>query len=77
MKPGIYRHYKGNLYQLLGLALHSETHEEMVVYQALYASYGLWVRPAAMFEEEISYNGVTMPRFTYVGKSWEQAPKID
>ncbi len=77
MKTGIYKHYKGNLYQVLGISRHSETLEELVVYQALYNTYGLWVRPAAMFEEEIEYKGERMPRFTYVGQSWEQAPKID
>ena len=50
---GIYKHYKGNLYKVLGIAQHSETLEDMVVYQALYGEYGLWVRPAAMFEEMV------------------------
>ena len=51
--PGIYKHYKGNLYKVLGIAKHSETLEDMVVYQALYGEYGLWVRPASMFEEMV------------------------
>ncbi|WP_373779329.1 DUF1653 domain-containing protein [Neisseria dentiae] len=53
VKPGIYRHYKGNLYEVLGTARHSETEEILVVYRALYGDYGLWVRPAAMFAESV------------------------
>lgn len=67
IKPGIYRHFKGNRYQVLGSARHSETMEPMVVYRALYGEYGLWVRPAGMFLEEITRDGVTMQRFTYIG----------
>ena len=51
IQPGIYRHFKGNRYEVLGLATHSETREPMVVYRALYGEYGLWVRPAAMWTE--------------------------
>ncbi len=51
--PGIYKHYKGNLYKVFAIAKHSETLEDMVVYQALYGEYGLWVRPATMFEEMV------------------------
>ncbi len=53
MKLGIYQHYSGKLYQVIGIARHSETLEELVVYQCLYGSYGLWIRPRAMFEEGI------------------------
>lgn len=60
---GIYRHFKGNLYRVEGIARHSETREEMVVYRALYGEYGLWVRPLAMFEEEVTRDGKTFPRF--------------
>lgn len=49
VKPGIYRHYKGGLYEVVGTARHSETEEPLVVYRALYGDYGLWVRPAALF----------------------------
>lgn len=65
-QPGLYRHYKGNDYRVLGLARHSETLEPLVVYQALYGERGLWVRPAAMFIEAIEHRGVRQPRFAKV-----------
>ena len=65
-KPGIYRHFKGNLYEVIGVASHSETLEPMVVYRALYGERGLWVRPAAMFLETVTRDGVTVPRFSYL-----------
>lgn len=61
---GIYRHYKGQRYQVLGTARHSETLEELVVYRALYGEHGLWVRPAAMFGETVTVDRETVPRFT-------------
>lgn len=61
--PGIYRHYKGKDYEVIGLALHSETDEAMVVYRALYGEYGLFVRPQAMFLEEVEKGDYTGPRF--------------
>jgi hypothetical protein len=61
--PGLYRHYKGQPYRVLGTARHSETMEPLVVYQALYGEYGLWVRPAAMFVENVSVDGHVQPRF--------------
>lgn len=66
-KPGIYRHFKGNLYELIGMAKHSETLEEMVVYRALYGEHGLWVRPAAMWTEHVERDGYSGPRFQWVG----------
>ncbi|WP_267223724.1 DUF1653 domain-containing protein [Dyella silvae] len=60
---GIYRHYKGQRYRVLGTARHSETMEEVVVYQALYGDFGLWVRPAAMFCETVELDGEPIPRF--------------
>jgi hypothetical protein len=63
---GVYRHFKGNLYKVLGVAKHSETLEDMVVYQALYGSFGLWVRPLAMFEEKIERDGKVFKRFELV-----------
>ena len=72
LKPGIYRHFKGNRYELLGVAKHSETLEPMVVYRALYGEMGLWVRPAAMWSEAVSRDGYCGPRFTYVGDRGEE-----
>ena len=65
MQPvaGIYRHYKGQRYRVLGTARHSETLEPLVVYQALYGEHGLWVRPAAMFCETIELDGEPIARF--------------
>ena len=66
LRPGIYRHYKGNEYELIDTALHSETLEEMVVYRALYGARELWVRPAAMWSELIVCGATVVPRFQYV-----------
>lgn len=66
IKPGIYRHYKGNTYEVIGVASHSETLEPMVVYRALYGEHGLWVRPASMWNEEVDINGEKVRRFTYI-----------
>lgn len=66
MKLGIYQHYSGKLYQVIGIAHHSETLEELIVYQCLYGSYGLWVRPKAMFAENVEVDGIAKPRFTYI-----------
>ena len=64
--PEVYCHYKGNLYQVLYLAKHSETLEDMVVYQALYGERGIWVRPASMWNETVDYQGKQVKRFTYI-----------
>lgn len=68
LKIGKYRHYKGNEYEVLGVARHSETLEELVVYRALYGEHGLWVRPLAMFSETVTMDGKEVPRFMYVGE---------
>ena len=65
--PGRYRHYKGGLYEVLGVARHSETEEELVVYRALYGESGLWVRPKAMFQDQVTVEGQRVPRFAYLG----------
>ena len=67
IRPGRYRHFKGNEYQVLGLARHSETEEWMVVYRPLYGEGGLWVRPASMWNEVVERDGIKAPRFTYIG----------
>ena len=64
--PGRYRHYKGGLYEVTGTARHSESLEAMTLYRALYGQQGLWVRPAAMFSEEVTLDGVRQPRFTRI-----------
>ncbi len=67
-KPGRYRHFKGNEYELLYTARHSETLEEIVVYRALYGEYGIWVRPASMWGEMVSHEGEDVERFKYIGE---------
>ena len=66
VKIGKYRHFKGGEYEVLGIAYHSETQEEMVVYRALYGEGKTWVRPAAMWNERIERDGKTFQRFTYI-----------
>lgn len=63
---GIYRHYKGSLYQVLHTAKHSETEESLVVYRCLYGEYGVWVRPLAMFTEMVTVDGKEVPRFELI-----------
>ena len=65
LKKGIYEHYKGNRYELLFVATHSETLEKMVVYKALYGEGEIWVRPANMWNETVELNGQTVPRFRW------------
>lgn len=66
MPPGLYRHYKGGEYEVVGTVRHSETLEPMTLYRALYGQRGLWVRPAAMFLETVDIDGVVQPRFRKV-----------
>ncbi len=68
LRPGRYRHFKGNEYRLLYVARHSETLENMVVYQALYGEQGIWVRPADMWNEIVERDGYQGPRFQYIGE---------
>ena len=68
IKTGRYRHFKGREYEVLFLAKHSETEEEMVVYRALYGDLGVWVRPASMWNEIVERDGKKTPRFTYIGE---------
>lgn len=66
LKKGIYKHYKGNFYEVLYTAQYSETEEWMVVYKALYGDEGIWVRPYEMFNEKIHVDGRTVKRFTFI-----------
>ena len=74
MEGKFYRHFKGNVYRVLHIAKHSETLEDMVVYQAMYGERGIWVRPKAMFEEVIERDGQTYRRFSPI--STEEAEKV-
>ena len=67
LKKGKYRHFKGKEYELLEIATHSETLEQMVVYRALYGDRGIWVRPAGMWLETVEKDGYIGPRFQYIG----------
>ena len=67
LKPGIYEHYKKNKYQVVGVAVHSETLEELVVYKALYGEGLTWVRPLDMFMGEVEIGNTKQPRFKFVG----------
>ncbi len=67
VKKGRYRHFKGKEYELLGVARHSETMEELVVYRALYGEGGLWVPPTALWDARVDRDGYCGPRFTYIG----------
>ncbi len=68
IRLGKYRHYKGREYEVLHLAKHSETEEDLVVYRALYGEFGIWVRPASMWNETVIHEGKAQPRFAYIGK---------
>ncbi len=68
IRLGRYRHFKGNEYEVIGLAKHSESLEEMVVYRALYGEGGIWVRPASMWDEEVEKDGKRYKRFTFIGE---------
>jgi len=67
-RKGQYRHYKGLRYEVIATVRHSETLEPMTLYRALYGEQGLWVRPAAMFEEDVVIDGLRQPRFTWISE---------
>ncbi len=75
LQPGLYRHYKGQEYRVIGTARHSETEEDLVVYQALYGEYGLWVRPLGMFTETVEVNGEQIARFALVTAESDLFPR--
>lgn len=68
IKIGKYRHFKGNEYEVIAIAKHSETTEDYVVYRALYGDGGIWVRPASMWNETVERDGKTFKRFTFIGE---------
>ena len=74
--PGRYRHYKGGLYDVVDTVRHSESLEPMTLYRALYGENGLWVRPAAMFLEEVVIEGVRQPRFTLIDREPTETPTV-
>ena len=73
---GLYQHYKGNYYNVIGLCRHSETLEECVVYQALYGDYGLWVRPLPIFLSSVEVEGQNIPRFKFIHTTFGQFPAL-
>ena len=72
IKAGLYRHYKGNYYEVLDVAHHSETEEPLVVYRPLYGERGLWVRPLDMFQEVVTVDDQQVPRFGFVSEDVEE-----
>ena len=72
IKLGVYQHYKGNYYQVVSLARHTETLEALVVYQELYGSYGIWVRPLDMFTGKVLIGGKEVARFKFVDASFSK-----
>jgi hypothetical protein len=77
MQLGLYQHFKGAFYHVLGVSRHSETLETFVVYRALYGDYELWIRPIENFQAEIEIDGKKMPRFKFITTLFEEAPSID
>lgn len=73
MDLGLYRHFKGGMYEVIGIAIHSETLEEMVIYRARYGEQKLWVRPMNMFLETVEHEGRLVPRFEYINSGGETA----
>ncbi|WP_409423742.1 DUF1653 domain-containing protein [Pseudoalteromonas sp. RW-H-Ap-1] len=69
LKPGLYQHYKGPQYKVIHVATHSETEEQLVIYQALYGEFGIWARPLSMFTETVEKDGKTIARFAYLGEA--------
>jgi hypothetical protein len=69
LKTGLYKHYKGNTYEVIGVATHSEDETELVVYRPTYGERALWVRPLVMFTETVNVNGQAIPRFAFVAET--------
>jgi hypothetical protein len=76
METGLYQHYSGSLYHVIGISRHTETLEAYVVYQALYGNFGLWIRPLAMFQEEVTIDNKLVPRFKFLRPLFDQPPTL-
>ena len=76
MKMGLYQHYNGNYYHVIGVCRHSETLEEMVAYRGLYGDYGLWVRPKNMFLENVTIDGKERSRFEFIRELGAEPPQL-
>jgi hypothetical protein len=76
MKQGLYQHYQGQYYHVIGVCCHSETLEAMIIYRKLYDDYSLWVRPKTMFEENIIHEGKTRPRFQFIRTMDREPPTL-
>lgn len=76
IRPGRYRHYKGGEYRVYGCATHSESEQQLVVYRPLYGDRALWVRPLAMFTEDVEIEGKIRPRFEFVGAADDSEPTL-
>lgn len=76
MKQGLYQHYNGEYYHVMGICRHSETLEEMIIYRKLYGDYSLWARPKQMFEENIMHEGCERPRFQFIRTMDTEAPTL-
>ncbi|MFN7039046.1 MAG: DUF1653 domain-containing protein [Alphaproteobacteria bacterium] len=76
MRLGIYQHYNGNFYQVLSIARHSETLEELVIYQALQGDYGVWARPLNMFKEKLNIDNKRIERFKFVQENFLTVPEV-
>ncbi|MBS0272549.1 MAG: DUF1653 domain-containing protein [Proteobacteria bacterium] len=76
LRLGLYQHYRGNFYHVIGLSRHSETLEMLVVYQALYEDYGLWVRPLDLFQGMVEEKGQIIPRFKFIKVLFQSPPVL-
>lgn len=76
MKLGLYRHFKGAYYQVIGVARHEESHEPLVIYQALYGDYALWARRKEVFESKTMKDGKEVPRFEFIRENLAQMPEL-
>jgi len=77
IKIGLYKHFKGGLYQVIAVARHEETYKPLVIYQALYGDYRIWARDLDVFTEEIEVDGKRKPRFEFVGENMTNLPAIE